>query len=560
MTKRIFRTICSAAVFVFLACVLLIMGVLYDYFTKLQQRQLRIQTHLAAQAVANEGLDYFTGLDAGVYRMTWVDGDGTVLWDTGSDASQMENHLNREEIKQALFSGFGESTRYSDTLTQRFFYAAQRLPDGSVLRLAGRQYTVWVLLLGILQPMLLVALIAVTLSLILAFRLSKQIVRPLNELNLDDPQLSSEYRELQPLTERIRSQKQQLEFQSSKLRRKQEEFNAAADNMSEGLVLLNRQGTILSINRAAARLLSASEFCVGKDIRVLNHSLVLQELLQQARSGCHADAVIQTGDQSYQFSASPVCSGEETTGIALLILDITQRQKAEQMRREFTANVSHELKTPLHAISGYAELMKDGIARPEDIPLFSGRIYTETQRMISLIDDIISLSRLDEGEGTLRREKTDLYCLAEGVMHTLRPQAEAAGISLTLRGTSAVLLGIPQLLNGILFNLIDNAIKYNRPNGSVSVEIVPQTGEIILTVSDTGIGIPEEHLERVFERFYRVDKSRSKQAGGTGLGLSIVKHAAKLHNASIDLRSTPDTGTAVTLRFPVQQADPSKPA
>lgn len=550
MTKRIFRAICTVAICVFLVSAAFIMGVLYEDFSNMQQDQLRIQLELAAQGVANEGIGYFDDLHTDVYRMTWVSGDGTVLYDTGSDAASMDSHLNREEIDEAMHEGYGESSRYSDTLTERLFYMAKRLPDGTVLRLAGAHDTVWVLFLGIIQAVAVAAALAVLLSLVLAFRLSKAIVRPLNELNLEKPQMNKEYQELQPLLDRIDCQQQQLQQQSFKIQRKRDEFHAVTGNMKEGLVLLNEQGIILSINQAASELLAISSYCIGKDILMLNNSMELQELLRQAKSGGHPHAPMRVGELEYQVNASPVMSEGAVAGIVLLIFDITEKQKAEQMRREFTANVSHELKTPLHSISGYAELLKDGIVRPDDIILFSKRIYAEVQRMIALVDDIINLSHLDEGAEELPWEDTDLYGLAETVLQRLMQEAQTAGVSVTLTGTVAVLYGVPQLLEGIIYNLCDNAIKYNRPGGSVSVEVKDAEDQVILTVSDTGIGIPQEHRERVFERFYRVDKSHSKEVGGTGLGLSIVKHSARLHNAVIDLYSVAEGGTTVTVSFP----------
>lgn len=556
MTKRIFSSICLVAASVFLACVLLIMGGLYTYFSEMQQKQLRVQTELAAQGVANEGMAYFTNLDTSTYRITWVGPDGHILYDTDSDASSMENHLNREEIQEALQNGRGESIRYSDTRTERAFYAAKRLPDGSVLRLASTQYAVWVLLLGILQMMAVIAAAAALLALVLAMRLSKNIVRPLNELNLENPQKDHAYPELWPLLDRIRSQQEQLKKQSCALLQKQEEFNTAANSMNEGLVLLNEQGKLLSINYTASYLLSIHSSSIGKYLPALNPAPALREVLEQAKTGRQASAVLSVGGMDYQINASPVIAEKTVVGTALLIFDVTEKQKAEQLRREFTANVSHELRTPLHAISGYAELLKNGMVKPQDIPQFSGRIYAEAQRMIALIEDIIRLSCLDEGAEDSEWEETDLYTLAEPIIESLRPKAKAANVRLTLDGTHAALFGIVPLLNLLLFNLCDNAVKYNRPGGFVSACISKNETGVLLQVRDNGIGIPKEHQERVFERFYRVDKSRSKEAGGTGLGLSIVKHAAKIHNAQLTLHSQPGEGTLVEVQFKPPEKSP----
>lgn len=550
MTRRIFRSICFAAIAVFLASLVFIMGVLYDYFSTVQRDQMRRQAELIAQGVTNEGIHYFSGLRIYDYRITWISADGTVLYDSQSNAENMENHLEREEIREAFASGYGESSRYSTTLTERLLYSAKRLPDGTVIRLSGSQRAIWVLLLGMIQPILIMFLIVAGISLFLASRLSRKIVDPLNELNLDEPLSNKEYVELSPLLKRISLQQKQLKNQAAELRRKQEEFETATDHMNEGLMLLNEKGIILSINQTASRLLSISKFCIGKDILMLNNAFELQELLNKAQNGEHAQMPMKLNGLEYQLNASPVITDGEVSGIALLIFDVTEKEKAEQMRREFTANVSHELKTPLHSISGYAELLKNDMVKPEDIPKFSGRIYSEAQRMIYLVDDIIKLSHLDEDASDLKWENVDLYEIATDTVHILEAEAYAAKVTLTVNGVSTPMWGIPQLLSSIVFNLCDNAIKYNRENGSVSVEVQNKNDAIILSVSDTGIGIPAEHQDRIFERFYRVDKSHSKEVGGTGLGLSIVKHAAKLHNAAIELHSVTGGGTTVIVTFP----------
>ena len=550
MTRRIFQSICAASISVFLASAVIILGVLYDDFSKIQMNRLRAQTELAAQGVANEGAGYFTDLDAGIYRITWISPGGSVLYDTGSDAAAMDGHQEREEIKAALRDGYGESIRYSDTLTKRLFYAAKRLPDGSVLRLADTQYTVWMMFAGVLDKVLLVAALAVLLSLFLAFRLSKSIVRPLNCLNLDHAEEYEGYPELRPVLERIASQQKQLKRQALELRQRQAQFNAAADNMNEGLILLNGRGAVLSVNHAASRLLGIPASCAGEDILAVCFFTELKTLLERAKSGEYAQTALRAGGLEYQINASPVLSGPSVAGIVLLIFDVTEKQSAEQMRREFTANVSHELKTPLHSISGYAELLKEGLVKQEDIAGFSQRIYLEAQRMIALVGDIISLSHLDEGADDFQRESMDLYALAENMVQRLKPKAEAAGVCLTLSGEKALVYGVLQLIGSIIFNLCDNAIQYNRAGGAASVSVSDEEKEVVLCVRDTGIGIPAEHQERVFERFYRVDKSHSREIGGTGLGLSIVKHAARLHHARIGLESAPGRGTAVTVRFP----------
>ena len=550
MTKRIFRAICLVALAVFLASVTLIMGILYDYFSQVQQDQLRIEAGLAARGVEENGAAYFEGLYTQSYRITWIGADGTVLFDSDSDASTMENHLEREEVKQAMVSGYGHSARYSSTLMERLLYSAQRLEDGSVIRLAITQNSVLTIMLGLIQPVLLVSLVAVILALALASRVSKTVVRPLNELNLDEPLNNEGFDELSPLLRRIDSQQRQLKGQALELKQKKDEFLAVTSNMSEGLVLLNSSGTILSINNAALTILDADKSSVGQDILTVNRSLEMQKLLEEARTGQRSETKLCLTGREYQLDASPIISGGNIGGVALLLFDITERENAEQLRREFTANVSHELKTPLHSISGCAELMKNGMVKPEDTVRFAGQIYSEAQRLINLVEDIIRLSRLDEGAEDMQRERIDLYALSGSVMDSLRDEAKENKITMELCGGPAFIWGVRQLVSGMIYNLLDNAIKYNKADGSVKLSVSNEGEFSVVKVSDTGIGIPPEHQSRVFERFYRVDKSHSKEVGGTGLGLSIVKHSAMVHNAKIDLQSTPGKGTSITVRFP----------
>ncbi len=549
MKKGIFKSICIAAGAVFLATMIIIFGALYEHFSSTQQSQLKAQTALAAQGVEHEGIAYFDDYSADNPRITWVAEDGSVLYDSESNADSMENHSDRAEIRQAFKNGYGESARYSSTLTQRQIYCAKLLSDGTVIRLSSSYLTIPSLILIMIQPIILVIVIAFIIAFVLASKLSKKIVKPLNELDLDEPRENKGYEELRPLLDRIDNQQTQLKKQSSELRRKKEEFVAATANMNEGLVLLNESGIILSINKTATSLLSVSSYCIGKDILLLNHSLELQELLRKAKNGEHADMTMKISGMDYQVNASPVITDDSVTGIVILIFDVTEKEKSEKMRREFTANVSHELKTPLQSISGYAELLKNGMVKEEDTGRFYENIYSESQRMIALVEDIIGLSRLDEGAIENKREEIDLLELAKETVRILTPSADEKHVTLTVSGDPAVLVGVPELLNSTIYNLTDNAVKYNRENGSVSVKVENTADEIILSVSDTGIGIPEEEKERIFERFYRVDKSHSKSMGGTGLGLSIVKHAAKIHNARIELNSVIDGGTTVAVIF-----------
>lgn len=550
MTKRIFWTIFAVAISIFLASALLFMTVLYTYFSEIGQNQLRMQTDLASKGVEDEGLDYLQDLNIKDYRVTWIGTDGKVLFDSVSDVDDMENHFEREEVKEALSEGYGASSRYSSTLTQRYLYGAKRLSDGTVIRLAVTQNSLLILTLGMLQPIVIIFVIAVILSALLASRLSKKIVRPLNELNLDKPLDNDGYDELSPLLRRIDTQQKELRRQSDKLKQKQNELEVMTSSMSEGIILLNRKGTILSFNKAAVNLFGTDRFCIGEDILSINRSLELVDLLNKAKTGKRSERIAALESGRYQMIASPVISNGAVSGIVLLLLNVTDKEKAEQLRREFTANVSHELKTPLHTISGSAELLVNGMVKPEDISAFSNRIYSEAQRMIQLVEDIIRLSHLDEGAEDMKWETVNLYAVAKETVKSLDGEAESAGIKFELYGESVLIKGIKQLIGEIIYNLCDNAIKYNRKDGSVFVEVKDICDYAIVSVSDTGIGIPDEHQDRIFERFYRVDKSHSKEIGGTGLGLSIVKHAVKLHNAEIMLHSIVNKGTEITIKFP----------
>ena len=550
MTQRIFKSIFFVAVMVFVASVLIILGFLYGYFSDVQTTQLKMQTELAAHGVNLDGKAYFDGLEAEDYRVTWIATDGTVLYDNYGDESAMENHLWREEVREAFKYGFGESERTSSTLEERALYAAQRLNDGSVIRLSIAQSSILTLILGMLQPMCTVFAIALILSLFLAYRLAKNIVEPLNKLNLDEPLKNENYDELAPLLRRIAWQQKELSKKSSELQNRQNEFEAVTDSMNEGLVLMNYKGTILSINEAAARLLDTGHESVGKNILTINRNMELQEILSKALAGETAQKVVAINEGYYQIEASPVVADGAISGMALLIFDVTERENAEQMRREFTANVSHELKTPLHTISGYAELMKAGIVKSDDVPNFASKIYGEAQRLSQLVEDILNLSHLDEGAEGMTRMEVDVYALCEATIKSLETEAEGAGVKMSLAGERGSINGIPQLLGSIIYNLCDNAIKYNKEGGSVDVTVTDRDSEVVVSVKDTGIGIPPEHLDRIFERFYRVDKSHSKEVGGTGLGLSIVKHAVKIHDAKVDVTSTVGEGTAITVAFP----------
>lgn len=549
MAKRIFRAVCLISLWVFAASVVIIMWVLYDYYSETQRMQLKRQTQQVAEGVELCGMEYLTRLAAEDYRITYIDRDGTVLYDNKSDAAKLENHKDREEVAQAYETGCGESTRFSEILTQRQIYEAKKLSDGRVIRLSDTQYTVFTLFMSMLQPILIVALITIVAALILSYRVSARIVKPLNDPDLKGNLTKNGYKELAPLLNRMENQQRQISFHTAELKRKQLEFEAATKNMKEGLILLNPQGVILSMNRSAANLLKAGKYTVGRDIHTLQDTEKLTELLGQSLQGVHAETIWEMGDSSYQCNASPVISEGEVTAVAFLLFDVTEKEKAEQMRREFTANVSHELKTPLHSISGCAELLCNGMVKQQDVPQFSRQIYTEAQRMIRLVDDIIKLSHLDEGDESPQKESIEMYALAEETKESLQKAAEKVHVTVMLTGETVFIQGIRQQVNGIVYNLCDNAIKYNHENGHVWITVKKEGNEAVLVVEDDGIGIPPEHQERIFERFYRVDKSHSKEVGGTGLGLSIVKHAVRQQNGKIELKSEVGKGTRITVRF-----------
>ena len=553
MTKRIFRSIVLVAMVVFLVSLSVSLTALYNYFSQGQIRQLQTEVRLISLGAENRGVPYLEAVSDLGCRITWVDSDGTVRFD--STNSNLENHLQREEVQQALETGYGQSSRYSVTEMYKAVYVAQRLSDGSVIRLSMASLTVPGLLLQIGQPLLAVVVLMVLLCLWLAYRLSRFVVQPLNNLNLNDPLSNVRYEELRPLLGRIDSQQRQMTAHRNELMRKQREFDTVTNNMSEGLVLMNENCTVLTMNPAAARIMGLVRPYVGISFHTLTHAEMLREMLGKALNGRHAEQILTLPLGQYQAAASPVRSGDKVSGVVLLLFDVTEKFRAELQRREFTANVSHELKTPLHAISGYAELLKSGLVQPEDVGHFSEKIYGEAQRMTRLVEDILKLSRLDEGAGVMPREPVELYALAQDVVRSLEESTRKAQVAISLTGSPVTLVGVPQLLSGIVMNLCTNAIKYNRPGGRVEVTVAREGDSAVLTVLDTGIGIPAEHQDRIFERFYRVDKSHSKSVGGTGLGLSIVKHAVLIHGGSIDLESRENVGTTIRVHLRVGSAD-----
>ena len=549
MTKKIFRSIVLVAAVVLLASLVVIVACMYRYSADAQERQIRDDLSLAVAGVSADGAEYLQKVAPSRFRLTWVAADGTVLYDTKADAGQLPSHADRSEIREALENGTGESTRYSATLLEKTLYYARRLDDGTVLRISVSRATVWVLVVGMLQPIVILLLIVLVLSAVLAKRLSKHIVEPLNELDLEHPLDNDSYEELAPLLGRISRQREQIDRQLRELQRKTDEFSQITRSMQEGLVLLDNHWTVLSINPAAQRLFGADAGCVGEDFLTVERSHEMSAAIEAAMQNGHSEFRLRKNGRIYQLDLTRIDSGGEVAGAVLLTFDITERENAEQNRREFTANVSHELKTPLQGIIGSAELLENGMVRPEDTARFIGHIRSEAQRLVTLIDDIIRLSQLDEGD-EMPTETVDLREIAQEAAEDLRGAAEKKHVSLSLEGEAAPVTGVRRLLYEIVYNLCDNAVKYNVDGGGVSIRVEQDGQTASVTVADTGTGIAPEHQGRIFERFYRVDKSHSKASGGTGLGLSIVKHAVQYHHGSIELQSAPGKGTTVRVSFP----------
>ena len=549
MTKKIFQSILLVAGCVLLASLLIIMGFLYDYFGGVEENQLRDELSLAAAAVEDGGTDYLSRLTADRCRLTWIAADGSVLYDTKTNAESLENHASRAEVSQALATGTGESTRYSSTLMEKTMYYAQLLDDGTVLRISISRATVGMIAVGMIQPLLIVLIVALILSGLLARRLSRRIVDPLNSLDLEHPLDNDAYEELSPLLKRIHRQHVEIQMQLRELREKTDEFTQITGSMREGLVLLDEHGSILSISAAAQALFGADAQCVGRDFLTIERSHEISAAIQAAAADGHSEVRAERAGRVYQFDISRITSDGKFLGTVILAFDITEQEFAERNRREFTANVSHELKTPLQGIIGSAELIENGMVKPEDLPRFVGHIHAEAARLVTLIDDIIRLSQLDEGDA-MPTEPVDLLAVSQEAAENLHDAAAARNVTVSVTGQPAVLPGVRRLIYEIVYNLCDNAIKYNRDGGRVDVTVAADAGGSSITVADTGIGIAPEHQARVFERFYRVDKSHSKASGGTGLGLSIVKHAVQYHHGRIELESTPGTGTTIRVVFP----------
>ncbi|HFU9786204.1 TPA: ATP-binding protein [Streptococcus agalactiae] len=546
MTKKIFRTTLSASLGIVLVTILMIMGFLYNYFNHIQREQLRTQTALASQGISFEGKDYFENLKTSNVRITWVDNKGQVLYDTQSDAKHMKNHANRQEIKEAIKSGYGESTRWSATLTEKSIYAAQRLNNGTIVRLSVAQQTIFYLLLGMISPLAIIILLAIILSVLIARYIAKKVSEPLNNIDLDHPLSNDSYEEITPLLRRLDSHQAKIQHQKLLLQKRQKEFDTIISKIKEGMILLDDQARIVSINAEALKLFQINDDWHGRFMMEVSRDLTLKDLIDQGLKGKKKEANIGIENNHYRVLVRPTTDNNRVTGLVVLLFDVTDQLQMEQLQREFTANVSHELKTPLHVISGYSELLANQMVPNEEVPQFAAKIHKESERLVKLVEDIINLSHLDEQE-KLPQETVNLYDLTQKVLEGLQAKADKKHIQINFNGEEAILRGNPVLLNSLVYNLCDNAITYNHEKGQVNVTLKNSPDTITLEVSDTGLSIAEKDKKRIFERFYRVDKSRSKIVGGTGLGLSIVKSALDFHNGSIKVDSHLGQGTTMTV-------------
>lgn len=549
MKKRIFRSTLLAAIVSLVSGFVIIMSCLYNYFATLQEEQLKDELRIAKVGVEKSGIDYLEQLDYRLNRITWISENGKVIFDSTVSEDNMENHADRKEVIDAFQSGTGTGYRYSRTLGEKTVYYAERLNDGTVLRMSVSRATAGRLLFGMLQPIIVILLIAILLSALLSNKVAKRITEPMNTLDLDHPLENDTYEELAPLLERINKQHGEIDETVLELKKRKNEFSQIVGNMKEGLIVLNDKECILSINPAAKHIFNTDSKCIGKEFLTIERRCEVHHALTEAYQKGHGEVRSKYGDVEYQLDFSRIESDGETIGAVLLVFDVTEQARAERNRREFTANVSHELKTPLQSIMGSAELIENGFVKKEDMPKFIGNIRTEADRLVKLIDDIIHLSQMDDENG-LPMEEVDLYSVAEEAVDAVREAAAMKNIQIQYTGEHLWINGVSRLLYELVYNLCDNAVKYNRKNGNVNVKLYRENNQAILTVADTGIGIPKEHIPRIFERFYRVDKSHSKESGGTGLGLSIVKHAAFQHHAKIQIESEENHGTVIKVQFP----------
>lgn len=553
MTKKILTGVIGVSLVIMLVCVGLVMGIMYDYMGQKIDEQMADEAVLAEEAWLAGGQDFLDSMEQRPdikSRITVISSDGKVLYDSMADSTKMENHLEREEVKEALTDGIGKASRTSYTLEEDTRYYAKKTADGNVIRISTRHYSQLGLLLDTFGMIIITVSVLIVLSVFISYRVARAIVKPINDIDLDNPDISENYEELGPLLHRIHQQNIKIKGQMENLRRSREEFSIITENMSEGLIIIDKDAEILTYNRSAAHMLRSSGGRTEGSVLKLNRSEPFRKAVNEALSGKNATTYLDEGNSVYEIIANPASDKDEVTGAIIIIMDVTEKERGETLRREFTSNVSHELKTPLTSIYGVSDMLASGLVKPEDVAGFAGTIKEEASRLISLIDDIIKLSRLDESTGPQQMETIDVFETARDAVNRLSVKAQSANVELSLSGEPSEIVGVQHILDEIIYNVCENAIKYNRPGGFVRISVRNDDDESLITVSDSGIGIPKADRERVFERFYRVDKSHSKEIGGTGLGLSIVKHGVMYLGGRVELESEEGKGTVVTVRLP----------
>ena len=550
MTKKIFKSIMFVCALVLAVGLAAVMGILYSNFDGQMRKELSKEAAYLAYGVEQQGLNYLKNIKDKSARITYIDQDGTVLFDNEADVSEMKNHSDRTEFQKAEKYGAGESSRYSDTLSEKTIYYALRLKDGTVLRVSGTQDSVLALVENLIFPLCGLLCLMLILSGIMASAISKRIVKPINELDLESPEENQIYEELSPLLSKIHRQNREIQNQLELAKQQQEEFSLITENMQEGLIVIDKYTMILSANSSAWNLFHMDRVCQGESVYCLDREEEFRHAIEQVLSGEHTELVLKLNGSDIQLIANPVIRDKKTEGAVVLLVNVTEKLERESLRREFSANVSHELKTPLTSISGFAEIMQGGLVKNEDIPKFAGRIYKESQRLLQLVEDVIQISQLDEEKTSYVWEPVDVYQVCKNAFESLKEKAKRLNVHLYICGERMKMEAVRTLLEEAIYNVCDNAIKYNRNDGSVSVFLTQTAQEIQIVVKDTGVGIPKEDQDRVFERFYRVDKSHSKEIGGTGLGLSIVKHAVGALKGSVILRSEEGNGTEICMKFP----------
>lgn len=550
MTRKIFKSIMFVCALVLAVGLAAVMGILYSNFDGQMRKELSKEAAYLAYGVEQQGVDYLKNIKDKSARITYIDQDGTVLFDNEADVSEMKNHSDRTEFQKAEKYGAGESSRYSDTLSEKTIYYALRLKDGTVLRVSGTQDSVLALVENLIFPLCGLLCLMLILSGIMASAISKRIVKPINELDLESPEENRIYEELSPLLSKIHRQNREIQNQLELAKQQQEEFALITENMQEGLIVIDKYTMILSANSSAWNLFHIDRVCQGESVYCLDREEEFRHAIEQVLSGEHTELVLKLNGSDIQLIANPVIRDKKTEGAVVLLVNVTEKLERESLRREFSANVSHELKTPLTSISGFAEIMQGGLVKNEDIPKFAGRIYKESQRLLQLVEDVIQISQLDEEKTSYVWEPVDVYQVCKNAFESLKEKAKRLNVHLYICGERMKMEAVRTLLEEAIYNVCDNAIKYNRNDGSVSVFLTQTAQEIQIVVKDTGVGIPKEDQDRVFERFYRVDKSHSKEIGGTGLGLSIVKHAVGALKGSVILRSEEGNGTEICMKFP----------